>query len=75
MVRLLVRSSGPTSSRGMVQPLVLLRSQFHWNSTLSPRRANAKRGQGQRQATQPEGGQGHDDAEQTGDDHGIRAAA
>ncbi len=42
IVLLLVRLTGPTTGRGMVQPDVLLSSQFHWKSTLSPMRARAK---------------------------------
>src|SRR5579864_7089841 len=33
IVRLLARFSGPILGRGMVQPAVVLRNQFHWNST------------------------------------------
>ena len=42
MVRLSVRSRGPITSRGIVQPDVVLLSHAHWKSTLSPRMARAR---------------------------------
>jgi hypothetical protein len=41
IVRLSVRWSGPILGRGRVHPDWLLVSHFHWNRTLSPRRARA----------------------------------
>jgi hypothetical protein len=35
-------SNGPIFGRGIGHPDCVLRSQFHWNSTLSPRKANAR---------------------------------
>src|SRR5580704_2044718 len=42
IVRLLARLNAPILSRGMVQPSEVFRNQFHWNKTLSPRRARAR---------------------------------
>ena len=42
MVRLSLRLNAPRAGRCTTQPAVPWRSQFHWNSTLSPRKARAR---------------------------------
>ena len=41
-VLLLFMSKGPMTGRGMLHPDCMLRSQFHWKSTWSPRNARAR---------------------------------
>ena len=40
-VLLLFMSNGPMTGRGIAQPDCMLRNQFHWNRTWSPRNASA----------------------------------
>ena len=64
IVRLLARSSGPILGRGMVQPGRCCCEPVPLEQHVVAEEGQGQGGQGQRQAAEPEGGQGHDHAEQ-----------